>query len=136
MYIRQLIIHCLKSSRLPENSFGMFIFFFPEDDSLDSVPRFMLFGDPGNDGGVGSSNGFSPMFKREMGGEWIGVVNGMIASRLSGGGKKLLNGTNPGEKIELRAKSSGSCIDGELVLTELARLFRSEFILSFQESVT
>jgi len=29
------------------------------------------------------------------------VVNGMIASRLSGGGKILLNGTNPGEKIEL-----------------------------------
>jgi len=63
-------------------------------------------------------------------------VNGIIASRLSGGGKKLLNGPNPGEKIELRAKSSGSCIDGELVLTELARLFRSEFVLSFQEGVT
>jgi len=31
----------------------------------------------------------------------MGVVNGMIASRLSGGGKMLLNGTNPGEKIEL-----------------------------------
>jgi len=25
----------------------------------------------------------------------------MITSRLSGGGKKLLNGANPGEKIEL-----------------------------------
>ena len=131
IYIQQLIIHHLKSSWLPENSLGMFIFFFPEDDSLDSVLRFMLFGDPGDDGGVGSGNGFSLMFKGEMGGEWIGVVNGMIASRLSGGGKKLLNGPNPGEKIELRAKSSGSCIDGELVLTELARLFRSEFILSF-----
>jgi len=44
----------------------------------------------------------------------------MIASRSSGGGKKLLNGANPGEKIELQAKSSGSCIDGELILTELA----------------
>ena len=136
MYIRQLIIHRLKSSWLPENSLGMFIFFFPEDDSLDSVPRFMLFGDSGDDGGVGSGNRFSPMFKGEMGGEWIGVVNGMIASRLSGGGKKLLNGPNPGEKIELRAKSSGSCIDGELVLTELTRLFCSKFVLSFQESVT
>ena len=114
----------------------MFIFFFPEDDSLDSVPRFMLFSDPGDDGGVGSGNGFSPMFKGEMRGEWVGVVNGMIASRFSGGGKKLLNGPNPGEKIELRAKSSGSCIEGELVLTELARLFHSEFILSFQEGVT
>jgi len=31
----------------------------------------------------------------------MGVVNGMIASRSSGGGKKLLNGVNPGEKIEL-----------------------------------
>ena len=51
-------------------------------------------------------------------------------------GKKLLNRPNPGEKIELRAKSSGSCIEGELVLTELARLFRLEFILSFQEGVT
>jgi len=38
-----------------------------------------------------------------------------------------------GEKIELRAKSSGSCIDGELVLTELAQLFHSEFVLSFRE---
>ena len=63
-------------------------------------------------------------------------MNGMIASRLSGGGKKLLNRTNPGEKIELRAKSSGSCINGKLVLTELARLFCLEFILSFQEVVT
>jgi len=60
----------------------------------------------------------------------------MIVSRLSGGGKKLLNGTNPGEKIELQVKSSGSCIDGELVLTELAQLFHSEFILSVQEGVT
>ena len=42
-----------------------------------------------------------------------------------------MNGPNPGEKIELRAKSSGSCIEGELVLTELAWLFCSEFILSF-----
>jgi len=114
----------------------MFIFFFPEDDSFDSVPRFMLFDVPGDDGGVGSGNGFSPRFKREMEREWIGVVNGMIASRLSGGGKKLLNGPNPGEKIELRGKSSGSCIDGELVLTELAWLFCSEFVLSFRESVT
>jgi len=114
----------------------MFIFFFPEDDSFDSVLRFMLFDVPGDDGGVGSGNGFSPRFKGEMGGEWIGVVNGMIASRLSGGGKKLLNRPNPGEKIELWAKSSGSCIDGELVLTELARLFHSEFFLSFQEGVT
>jgi len=63
-------------------------------------------------------------------------VNGMIASRSSGGGKKLLNGANPGEKIELQAKSSGSCINGELVLTELVRLFCLEFILSFQEGVT
>ena len=114
----------------------MFIFFFPEDDSFDSVPRFMLSGDPGDDGGVGSGSGFSPMFKGEMGREWIGVVNGIIASRLSGGGKKLLNGPNPGEKIELRAKSSGSCINGELVLIEPAQLFRSEFVLSFQEGVT
>jgi len=95
----------------------------------------MLFGDSGDDGGVGSGNGFSLRFKGEMGVEWIGVVNGMIASRLSGGGK-LLNGPNPGEKIELRAKSSGSCINGKLVLTELAWLFRSEFILSFREGVT
>jgi len=109
----------------------MFIFFFPEDDSFDSVPRFMLFDVPGDDGGVGSGNGFSPRFKGKMGGEWIGVVNGMITSKLSGGGKKLLNRPNPGEKIELQAKSSGSCIDGRLVLTELARLFRSEFVLSF-----
>ena len=29
------------------------------------------------------------------------MANGMITSRLSGGGKILLNGTNPGEKIEL-----------------------------------
>jgi len=79
----------------------MFIFFFPEDGSFDSVPRFMLFHVPGDDGGVGSGNGFSPSFKGEMGVEWIGVVNGMIASRFSGGGKKLLNGPNPGEKIEL-----------------------------------
>jgi len=63
-------------------------------------------------------------------------VNGIIALRLSGGGKKLLNGPNPGEKIELRAKSSGSCINGELVLTEPARLFCSEFVLFFQEGVT
>jgi len=54
----------------------------------------------------------------------MGVVNGMIASRLSGRGKMLLNGTNPGEKIELRVKSSGSCINGKLVLTELAQLFQ------------
>ena len=74
-----------------------------------------------------------PMFKGEMGREWMGVVNGIIASRLSGGGKKLLNRPNPGEKIELRARSSGSCIEGELVLTELARLFRSEFVLSFSK---
>jgi len=80
-----------------------------------------LFDDPGDDGGVGSGNGFSPRFKGEMGGEWMGVVNGMIASRLSGGGKILLNRTNPGEKIELRVKSSGSCIDGELV--RFVRLF-------------
>jgi len=66
----------------------------------------------------------------EMGGEWIRVVKGMITSRSSGGGKKLLNGLNPGEKIVLQAKSSGSCIDGELVLIELARLFCLEFILS------
>jgi len=96
----------------------------------------MLFGDSGDDGGVGSGNGLSPRFKGEIGGEWIGVVNGMIASRLSGGGKKLLNGPNPGEKIELRAKSSGSGIDGKLVLTELSRLFCSEFVLSFREGVT
>jgi len=96
----------------------------------------MLFDDPGDDGGVGSGIGFSSRFKGEMGGEWIGVVNGMITSRLSGGGKMLLNGTNPGEKIELRVKSSGSCINGKLVLTELAQLFRSEFVLSFQEGVT
>ena len=64
------------------------------------------------------------------------MVNGMIASRLSGGGKMLLNGTNPGEKIELQVKSSGSCIDGELVLTELAQLFCLEFVLSFKEGVT
>jgi len=114
----------------------MFIFFFPEDDSFDSVPRFMLFDVSGDDGGVGSGNRFSPRFKGEMGGEWIGVVNGMITSRFSGGGKKLLNRPNPGEKIGLRAKSSGSCIDGELVLTELAWLFHSEFVLSFQEGVT
>jgi len=91
----------------------------------------MLFDDPGDDGGVGYGIGFSLRFKGELGGEWIGVVNGMIASRFNGGGKKQLNGPNPGEKIELRAKSSGSCIDGELVLTELAWLFRSEFILFF-----
>jgi len=109
----------------------MFIFFFPEDNSFDSVLRFMLFDDPVDDGGVGFGNGFSLRFKGEMGGQWIGVVNGMIALRFSGGGKKLLNGPNPGEKIELRAKSSGSCIEGELVLTELAWLFHSEFILSF-----
>jgi len=48
----------------------------------------------------------------------------------------LLNGTNPSEKIELRVKSSGSCINGELVLTELAWLFCSEIVLSFQEGVT
>jgi len=42
----------------------------------------MLFGDPGDDGGVGSGNVFSLMFKGEMGGEWTGVVNGMIASDL------------------------------------------------------
>jgi len=60
----------------------------------------------------------------------------MIASRSSGGGKKLLNGLNPGEKIALQAKSSGSCIDGELVLSKLAWLFSSEFILSVQEDVT
>ena len=64
------------------------------------------------------------------------MVNGMITSRLSGGGKMLLNGTNPSEKIELRVKSSGSCINGELVLTELAWLFCSEIVLSFQEGVT
>ena len=29
------------------------------------------------------------------------MVNEMIASRSSGGGKKLLNGLNPGEKIAL-----------------------------------
>jgi len=72
----------------------------------------------------------------EIGGEWIGVVKGMITSRSSGGGKKLLNGLNPGEKIALQAKSSGSRIDGKLVLIELAWLFRSEFILSVQEGVT
>ena len=64
------------------------------------------------------------------------MVKGMIASRSSGGGKKLLNGLNPGEKIALRAKSSGSCIDGKLVLIELAQLFCLEFILSVQEGVT
>jgi len=64
------------------------------------------------------------------------VEKGMIASRSSGGGKKLLNGLNPGEKIVLRARSSGSCIDGELVLIEPAWLFRSEFVLSVQEGVT
>jgi len=58
------------------------------------------------------------------------VVNWMITSRSSDGGKKSLNGANPGEKIELRAKSSGSCIDGKLVLTELAQLFCLEFVLS------
>ena len=47
-----------------------------------------------------------------------------------------MNGPNPGEKIELRAKYSGSCIEGELVLTELAWLFRSEFVLFFQKGVT
>jgi len=72
----------------------------------------------------------------EIGGEWTGVEKGMIASRSSGGGKKLLNGLNPGEKIALRAKSSGSCIDGELVLIEPAQLFRSEFVLTVQEGVT
>ena len=72
----------------------------------------------------------------EIGGEWTGVEKGMIASRSSGGGKELLNGLNPGEKIALRAKSSGSCINGELVLTEPAQLFRSEFVLSVQEGVT
>jgi len=73
----------------------------------------------------------------EIGGEWTGVRKGMFASRSSGGGKKLLNGLNPGEKIALQAKkSSGSCIDGELVLIEPARLFRSEFVLSVQEGVT
>jgi len=60
----------------------------------------------------------------------------MIASRSSGGGKKLLNRLNPGEKIALRAKSSGSCIDGELVLSEIAQLFHLEFILFVQEGVT
>jgi len=60
----------------------------------------------------------------------------MIASRSSGGGKKLLNGLNPGEKIALQAKSSGSCIDGKLVLSELAWLFHLEFVLSVQEGVT
>jgi len=72
----------------------------------------------------------------EIGGEWTGVEKGTIASRSSGGGKKLLNGLNPGEKIALRAKSSGSCIDGELVLIEPAQLFHSEFILTVQEGVT
>jgi len=72
----------------------------------------------------------------EIGGEWIGVEKGMIASRSSGGGRKLSNGLNPGEKIVLRAKSSGSCIDGELVLIEPAQLFHSEFVLSVQEGVT
>jgi len=72
----------------------------------------------------------------EIGGEWTGVEKGMIASRLSGGGKKLLNGLNPGEKIALRAKSSGSCIDGKLVLIEPAWLFRLEFVLTVQEGVT
>jgi len=60
----------------------------------------------------------------------------MIASRSSGGGKKLLNRLNPGEKIALQAKSPGSCIDGKLVLIELAQLFCSEFVLSVQEDVT
>jgi len=68
----------------------------------------------------------------EIGGEWTGVEKGMIALR----SKKLLNGLNPGEKIVLRAKSSGSCIDGELVLTEPAWLFHSEFVLTVQEGVT
>jgi len=92
--------------------------FFPFDSV--SVPRFMV---------SSSSSG-------EIGGEWTGVEKGMIASRSSGGGKELLNGLNPGEKIALRAKSSGSCINGELVLTEPAQLFRSEFVLSVQEGVT
>ena len=72
----------------------------------------------------------------EILGECKGVENGMIASRSSGGGKKLLSGLNPGENIALRARSSGSCIDGELVLIEPARLFRSEFVLFVQEGVT
>jgi len=72
----------------------------------------------------------------EIGGEWTGVEKGMIASRSSGGGKKLLNGLNPGEKIALQAKSSCSCIDGELVLIEPAQLFHSEFVLTVQEGVT
>jgi len=64
------------------------------------------------------------------------VVNGMISSRLSGGGNILVNGANPGEKIELLANSSGSCINGKLVLTELAQLFHLVFVLSVQEGIT
>jgi len=72
----------------------------------------------------------------EIGGEWVGVVKGMIALRSSGGWKKLLNGLNPGEKIVLQAKSSGSSIDGKLVLSEPTWLFHSEFVLFVQEGVT
>jgi len=42
---------------------------YSTDDSFDSVPRFMLLDDPGDDGGVGSGIGFSSRFKGEMGGE-------------------------------------------------------------------
>jgi len=92
--------------------------FFPFESV--SVPRFIV----------------SSRSRGEIGGEWIGVVKGIITSRSSGGGKKLLNKLNPGEKIALQAKCSGSCIDGELVLIELARLFCLEFILFVQEGVT
>ena len=51
----------------------------------------------------------------EIGGEWVGVMNGMIASRSSGGGKKLLNGLNPGEKIALELN--------RLVLVSMVSLF-------------
>ena len=101
------------------NGFGRLSLTFLPFESV-SVPRFIV----------------SSRSRGEIGGEWVGVVNGMIASRSSGGGKKLLNGLNPGEKIALQAKSSGSCIDGELVLSKLAWLFSSEFILSVQEDVT
>jgi len=53
MYILQLIIYLLKSSLLPENSLGMFIFFLPEEDGsiVGSVPKFILYGNGGDDGG-------------------------------------------------------------------------------------
>jgi len=50
----------------------------------------------------------------------MGVVNGIIASRSSGGGNIPINWLNPDENIKILASSSGSCIDGKLVLIELA----------------